>query len=646
VTDYDSLRQATLSLFPEIIGIAKRATASETERRLVVAQAALEDSSLLTVVCGEFKRGKSSLLNALLDEPELLPVDDYYATSLVTSVAYGEQERIVVRLAKNGKPEERPIGREELADYVTEGGNPGNGKGVQAVAIEIPSQRLASGLVLVDTPGVGGVYAAHAEATTAAIPGASAIVFVTDATQPLTESELHFLRRTAETAKVLEDEDALLFVLTKIDLVSDFDAILANTRRKLADITGRQESSVTVVPVSSRAKLEFLAGGDEADLLMSNFGELEHLIWGALTRRRAKVILGSALSALELSRQALLRPIEDEVEALNGRGAKREAELRDARQRRQRRLDELKAGDAAWRRDLARGVKRMSRDVQAIALAEVDNVWHRLRAEYLHNDDLLYNTDRLVNRLVDDMVTVVGTANRLLEDRAAGLQRDFAARNHLDLEHAAIGQLPDPPVSDIRVTGDLGAAERPSSALRNWRDISTGSTAGGTGGAVIGGLIGTFLIPVPGLGTWIGAAIGGALGGVVGGAFGLRTSAKAVRQQERDARRRSLQLTLEPFYREQRTHIGTSVEDVAEDFTDAITAELDSRIAAERESVAESERRAQEASRHSAAQAQARQTELDGERVPLDVLRGQITLLAEAAAALATKQDAADGGAA
>lgn len=632
MNDYDTLRQDALRLFAELTEIARRTGATETGHRLRAGQEALEASILLAVVCGEFKRGKSSLLNALLDEPGLLPVDDYFATSLVTTVSYGSQLRITVHLAAaDGTVRAREISRDELGEYVTEGGNPGNSKGVKAVTIEIPSPRLASGLTLVDTPGIGGVHPEHGAATAAALPGAHAIIFTTDATQPLTKSELHFLRGAAETADILDEQDALLFVLTKIDLVSDYGDIMANTRRKLADLTGWPEHRVTVIPVSSQAKLDFLADGDEADLRMSNFSALEHHLWGALMRRRAKVILGRALTDLELSAVALLRPIDEETTLLRDRTAQKAEQLRTATQERQRRLDDLRAGDAVWRRDLANAVAKITREVQVTAIAGVDDVWHRLRVEYLSDAELLHDTDRLVNRLVDDMVLVVTTANRLLQDRAARLQREFTKRNHLDLGHAEIGRLPDPPVSNIMVTADLGAAERPSNVLRNWRDVSTGSTLGGMLGIIVGGVVGQFLIPVPGAGAAIGASIAGALGGVVGGAFGLQVSAKAVKQQDNEARRRSLQLTLEPFYREQRRHIEMALPDVADEFTEAIKAELDSRIVQERDSANESERRAKEASQLDAAKVQEALTRLTAERAPLDRCRQQITGLAQAA---------------
>ena len=85
--------------------------------------------------------------------------------------------------------------------------------------IGTPHPLLADGLVLVDTPGVGGVFRGHTAATMAFLPSADAIIFVSDFTQPILRSELDFLRLAAAAVRSVGDDDPLLFVMTKSDLV-------------------------------------------------------------------------------------------------------------------------------------------------------------------------------------------------------------------------------------------------------------------------------------------------------------------------------------------------------------------------------------------------------------------------------------------
>src|ERR1700744_212646 len=148
-------RAATLRLFSELTGIAESRGAGETVERLAAGGQRLLDERLVVAVCGEFKRGKSFLLNALLEDPDLFPVDSFYATSLIAMARYAAKENISVTIAgKDGNPRKIDIERSDIAAYATEGGNPRNGKGAQLVSIETPNPRLANGLTFVDTPGV------------------------------------------------------------------------------------------------------------------------------------------------------------------------------------------------------------------------------------------------------------------------------------------------------------------------------------------------------------------------------------------------------------------------------------------------------------------------------------------------------------
>ncbi len=90
------------------------------------------------VVLGQFKRGKSTFINSLLAE-SVLPTAVVPLTSIVTLLKYGNEERVEV-LFENGTV--KKISRGELADYVTERGNPDNEKGVLHVEMAYPSGRV------------------------------------------------------------------------------------------------------------------------------------------------------------------------------------------------------------------------------------------------------------------------------------------------------------------------------------------------------------------------------------------------------------------------------------------------------------------------------------------------------------------------
>lgn len=114
--------------------------------------AKLAEDHFTPTVLGQFKRGKSSLMNAVLGR-HLLPVGVRPLTSAITVQKYGPSEKLVVHREGTLSPEEVPISC--LGDYVTEKGNPGNEKRVSRARLELPLPFLRRGLEFVDTPGVG-----------------------------------------------------------------------------------------------------------------------------------------------------------------------------------------------------------------------------------------------------------------------------------------------------------------------------------------------------------------------------------------------------------------------------------------------------------------------------------------------------------
>ena len=193
-------REQVVGLARRVVDAARRqgqdAPAKDVEDALEI----LRRGRVTAAVVGEFKRGKSTLINALLDEPKLLPVDNKMATSVVTTLSYASTERISVLIESPGgiEPETIEITRQDIADYATETGNPANARRARLVMAELPNERLRNGLVIADTPGVGGVVREHAAVTFGFLLSADVVIFVLDALTPLSTEELEFVRTIAE----------------------------------------------------------------------------------------------------------------------------------------------------------------------------------------------------------------------------------------------------------------------------------------------------------------------------------------------------------------------------------------------------------------------------------------------------------------
>ncbi len=215
-----------------------------------------------TVVCvvGEFKQGKSSLVNALV-RSEVCPVDDDLATSVITLVQYGEQASATVRQREGEQQIGHPISVAEVGEWASEQGNPGNTRQVERVDISVPSSLLKDGLMLVDTPGMGGLGGGHAAATMAFLPFADGLVLVSDASSELTAPEIRFLRQAIDLCPTV------MLAQTKIDLYPEWERIVDLNRRHLET----QGISIPVVAVSSHLRTTALATKNKDLNRRSNF---------------------------------------------------------------------------------------------------------------------------------------------------------------------------------------------------------------------------------------------------------------------------------------------------------------------------------------------------------------------------------------
>jgi GTP-binding protein EngB required for normal cell division len=278
----------------------------------------LDEGRFHLAVLGQFKRGKSSLLNALLGEP-LLPTGVLPLTAVPTVLRYGPERRVwVIRL--DGRMEDVAGTMAEVSEvlkrYATEEGNPGNRLGVTQVVVEHPAPFLAKGVEIIDTPGIGSTLLHNTETTRKFLPQCDAALFVVSADPPITEVEVEFLK--AVKGKVAR----LIFVLNKVDYLSSEERreAVGFLRRVLRDRV-KVEGEVRIFEVSARQALEArtqatsCTGDGGLSGLESYLGdflvtEKEAALQDAIAAK-AFGLISEALLALDLERKVLELPAAD-----------------------------------------------------------------------------------------------------------------------------------------------------------------------------------------------------------------------------------------------------------------------------------------------------------------------------------------------
>lgn len=315
--------------------------------RLAAAKRSLAEPGIHVVVIGDFKQGKSSLVNALLGT-NVCPVDDDVATAVPTYLRYGSQPR--AELLFDGDPPRRePIEIDAIRRHVTED------VGVAAeppagVIVQLPRNMLASGLVIVDTPGVGGLGSAHAAASLAAVSMADAVLFVTDAAQELTAVELQFLRRAVEMCP------ATVCVLTKIDFYPAWRKV-----RDLNEAHLRGGADIPVLPVSSTLRSRAVRTEDTQLNSESGFADLVRFVTGRVAGGATARIKASAMEEVI----AVCQQIESQFEAERSvladpaKSAQVVSELTAVKSK----VEALRSSMAKWSQTLNDGIADLSSDV-------------------------------------------------------------------------------------------------------------------------------------------------------------------------------------------------------------------------------------------------------------------------------------------
>ncbi len=293
---------------PSLLRIAELALklGSERVREEAAALAQRTGEGRFYVACiGQFKRGKSTLLDALLGD-RILPTGVLPITAVPTVVRYGPSRTAIVRFRGGARVDISP---EALSQYVSEEFNPENKKGVTGVEVFSPSPLLAQGMCFVDTPGLGSVFAGNAAATLAFVPHIDAAIVVVGADPPISGEELALVE---DVGKHVHD---LIIVLSKADRTSDDDRRMAKSFTSEVLAKRLQRPVSRIYEVSSQERLENRGPQRDWELLIDALERLGRESGRSLARTAAerglRRLSDELLAIISEERGALRRPIDE-----------------------------------------------------------------------------------------------------------------------------------------------------------------------------------------------------------------------------------------------------------------------------------------------------------------------------------------------
>jgi hypothetical protein len=526
------------------------------------------------VVMGEIKKGKSSFVNALTGTENLVPVHSDVATSTIFKIHYGPEIKYTVYFANdpNGPTRNKlPIKAAQLNEFGTEDGNPENIKNVAFIRVESPASILQNGLVIVDTPGVGGLFKKHREITFRHAPNADAVFFITDSVEsPIGADEVKFLRELRQITPLIT------FIQTKSSKADGMarKARMENNLGILKDEVGLSSEEIAYFIVDSGLKVEADQDRDSLDLEDSGFVPLMSYLNNSLRQNQESNV---AKAALRRTMSKLL-PLETE---LGQRKEILEADTAEKRAKLDQEISELQMRLAEWEKtskpriveEFRKGLTSLSREAQdELRPLQPGGI---IQLEFEQEVERAENVEQvkfLMTQVQSDLAALTSAACLKISDKARdgvvflleSLTQDVVdtMEGSYDLSLVTI----DPDKVWVN-TGSIDRFIKRDTDTRFFEGARTGVYGGMAGVAiasVAGGIIGS-VIPIVGtiVGSWSGMVIAGYWGGV--------TASKMVDDQKLEGYKRecyaALQQSLASAHHSAMSQVNVLIADMQEQAT-------------------------------------------------------------------------------
>ena len=471
----EEVRQRTVAVLDALVTKGKEFELAAPPEALKRRAQKLRENTYEVLVVGEAKRGKSTFVNALIGR-DVLPTAVEVATSQVFNVRPAKQEAYRLRFEDGSA---RQITAADLPRYGSQimaeaGVVPAPGEIIRWIEVDMPVRFLPPGVSILDTPGLGALYAGHARITHRFVPEADAVIFVLESGQPVVEEDLKFVEQ------ILTVTRKIFFVQTKIDQYNkedwqnvqrrNMEILAAKFKGRLADTRVWPVSSTNLRKAASANKKT-----EEAYLMVSRHKELAAGLKAFLARLagwdRAAEAMAAAVPYFTTSRKAL----EGRLAGLTADSKQKQAELQKIAAEGKRQFEAEWGPQGRKYRELKEGLQRAiavgkqsfantlqpGNDIELAQKAKIDAVTSLNEAKQVAEE----MPDEVIMVAVNNWVEICEEVRR----RCIELLGPFAeaAEN--------IGAPVDPELSGLATTGD-GLDEK---FKRDYFSMLRGAAGGG-----------------------------------------------------------------------------------------------------------------------------------------------------------------------
>ena len=270
-----------IKILRKIINDTKKIDAIQRDelsnRSLYSLQRDIDNNFFTVVVLGEFKRGKSTFVNALLGTP-LLPMNILPETATINAIMYSENPQLSV-VYMDGRQEAGEPTYEFLQNFSAQKNNEERLNKIKYIKIGYPLDILKNRIVLVDTPGVSDLNQQRCDITYRFLPKANAVLFLLDANSPLKKSEKEFIEKQLFPSGLKD----IVFLVNKYDCIDEEeedDDFLDEIKARLSETfhvgeKGAALDDIILYPLSARDALDGIAENDLNRVKASGLPEVQ-----------------------------------------------------------------------------------------------------------------------------------------------------------------------------------------------------------------------------------------------------------------------------------------------------------------------------------------------------------------------------------